>query len=105
MMLTSPDVLRASIESHNDAFESLLSLIPPKHYLVKEDDVDTVVRLCIENTPRVRPNLWITRSLASTRNTARIEEHPSRQSRRRPKRRDAKRYVLFCQEQYFSPLT
>ncbi|KAN0084475.1 Surfeit locus protein 6 domain containing protein [Tylopilus felleus] len=41
-MLTSPDVLRASIESHNDAFESLLNLIPPKYYLFKED-ADTVV--------------------------------------------------------------
>lgn len=32
------DVLRASIEGHNDAFEALLRLIPPKHYLAREDD-------------------------------------------------------------------
>ena len=43
-MPTSQDVLRASIETHNDTFESLLSLIPPKYYLVKEDDADTVRR-------------------------------------------------------------
>jgi hypothetical protein len=43
-MPTSQDVLRISIETHNDTFESLLSLIPPKYYLVKEDDADSAVR-------------------------------------------------------------
>ncbi|KAF8452848.1 surfeit locus protein 6-domain-containing protein [Boletus edulis BED1] len=43
-MPISLDVLRTSIESHNDTFESLLSLIPPKYYLVKEDDADTAVK-------------------------------------------------------------
>ncbi|KAF8547951.1 SURF6-domain-containing protein [Imleria badia] len=42
-MPTSQDVLRTSIETHNDTFESLLSLIPPKYYLLKDDDADTTV--------------------------------------------------------------
>ncbi|KAI5994159.1 surfeit locus protein 6-domain-containing protein [Pisolithus albus] len=37
-MPTSADVLRASIEAHNDTFEALLRLIPPKYYFVKDDD-------------------------------------------------------------------
>ncbi|OJA15708.1 hypothetical protein AZE42_12117 [Rhizopogon vesiculosus] len=36
-MSTSTEVLRASVEAHNDTFEALLSLIPAKYYLVKED--------------------------------------------------------------------
>ncbi|KIM57726.1 hypothetical protein SCLCIDRAFT_1219246 [Scleroderma citrinum Foug A] len=32
--------LRVSIESHNDVFESLLRLIPPKYYLVKDSNAD-----------------------------------------------------------------
>ena len=43
-MSTPQDVLRTSIETHNDTFESLLKLIPPKYYLVNEDDPDTAVR-------------------------------------------------------------
>ncbi|KIJ16529.1 hypothetical protein PAXINDRAFT_113714 [Paxillus involutus ATCC 200175] len=39
-MPTSVDVLRASIEAHNDTFEALLRLIPPKYYLVKDEDAD-----------------------------------------------------------------
>ncbi|KAH0831310.1 surfeit locus protein 6-domain-containing protein [Lanmaoa asiatica] len=42
-MPTSQDVLRTSLETHNDTFESLLRLIPPKYYLVKEDNADTAV--------------------------------------------------------------
>jgi len=38
-MSTPTEVLRASVEAHNDAFETLLSLIPAKYYLVKEDGV------------------------------------------------------------------
>ncbi|KAI6126565.1 surfeit locus protein 6-domain-containing protein [Pisolithus sp. B1] len=37
-MPTPADVLRASIEAHNDTFEALLRLIPPKYYFVKDDD-------------------------------------------------------------------
>ncbi|KIK97388.1 hypothetical protein PAXRUDRAFT_824971 [Paxillus rubicundulus Ve08.2h10] len=39
-MPTSVDDLRASIEAHNATFEVLLSLIPPKYYLVKDEDAD-----------------------------------------------------------------
>ncbi|KAG8216183.1 surfeit locus protein 6-domain-containing protein [Butyriboletus roseoflavus] len=42
-MPTSQDVLRTSIETHNDTFESLLRLIPPKYYLVKDDNGDIAV--------------------------------------------------------------
>ncbi|KAG2153745.1 surfeit locus protein 6-domain-containing protein [Suillus bovinus] len=36
-MLTPLEVLRASVEAHNDTFEALLNLIPAKHYLPKDD--------------------------------------------------------------------
>ncbi|KAL4067464.1 surfeit locus protein 6-domain-containing protein [Scleroderma yunnanense] len=39
-MPTSTDDLRTSIEAHNDIFESLLRLIPPKYYLIKDDDTE-----------------------------------------------------------------
>ncbi|KAG2076129.1 SURF6-domain-containing protein [Suillus decipiens] len=41
MPTTPVEVLRASVEAHNDTFEALLNLIPAKYYLAKEDhDVD-----------------------------------------------------------------
>ncbi|KAG6330126.1 hypothetical protein ID866_8964 [Astraeus odoratus] len=39
-MPTPADVLCSSIEAHNDTFEALLRLIPPKYYLVKDEDTD-----------------------------------------------------------------
>ncbi|KAG1722680.1 surfeit locus protein 6-domain-containing protein [Suillus paluster] len=37
-MPTTPiEVLRASVEAHNDTFEALLNLIPAKYYLAKDD--------------------------------------------------------------------
>ncbi|KAG2757252.1 SURF6-domain-containing protein, partial [Suillus brevipes Sb2] len=36
-MPTSVEVLRASVEAHNDTFEALLNLIPAKYYLPKDD--------------------------------------------------------------------
>ena len=36
-MPTATSVLQASLEKHNEAFESLLKLIPAKYYLVNED--------------------------------------------------------------------
>jgi hypothetical protein len=36
-MQTSEEDLRASIERHNTAFESLLRLIPAKYYIVNDD--------------------------------------------------------------------
>lgn len=35
-MPTSANDLQASLEKHNEAFETLLNLIPPKYYLVQE---------------------------------------------------------------------
>ena len=35
--------IRVSIESHNDVFESLLRLIPPKYYLVKDSNADVSI--------------------------------------------------------------
>ncbi|KAF8586928.1 hypothetical protein K439DRAFT_1631227 [Ramaria rubella] len=37
-MTTPIAALRASLEKHNDVFESLLKLIPAKHYLVRDPD-------------------------------------------------------------------
>lgn len=48
-MPTSQDVLRISIETHNDTFESLLRLIPPKYYLVTGDNADIAVRFRVGN--------------------------------------------------------
>ncbi|KAF8503233.1 surfeit locus protein 6-domain-containing protein [Hysterangium stoloniferum] len=39
-MSTQITTLRASLEHHNDVFESLLKLIPAKHYLVRDPDGD-----------------------------------------------------------------
>ena len=36
-MPTPAAVLRASLERHNDAFESLLRLIPAQYYIVNDD--------------------------------------------------------------------
>lgn len=35
-MPTAPSELQASLERHNKTFESLLNLIPPKYYIVKD---------------------------------------------------------------------
>ncbi|KAJ8591549.1 SURF6-domain-containing protein, partial [Rhizopogon salebrosus TDB-379] len=42
-MSTATEVLRASVEAHNDTFEALLNLIPAKYYLVKEEGANGVV--------------------------------------------------------------
>ncbi|KAI0301359.1 60S ribosome biogenesis protein Rrp14-domain-containing protein [Russula brevipes] len=39
-MPTATPVLQASLEKHNETFESLLSLIPSKYYRVRDDDND-----------------------------------------------------------------
>jgi hypothetical protein len=35
-MPTSPAELQSSLERHNATFESLLSLIPPKYYIIND---------------------------------------------------------------------
>jgi hypothetical protein len=35
-------ILRASLEKHNETFETLLSLIPAKFYLARDDNNDQV---------------------------------------------------------------
>ncbi|KAF9237168.1 surfeit locus protein 6-domain-containing protein [Melanogaster broomeanus] len=42
-MATSLEVLRTTLEAHNDTFEALLRLIPPKYYLVKDEEADSAV--------------------------------------------------------------
>ena len=41
-MPTATPVLRASLEKHNETFETLLSLIPAKFYLPRDDNNDQV---------------------------------------------------------------
>lgn len=41
-MPTPPEKLLASLESHNETFESLLRLIPAKYYLVPEETEEQV---------------------------------------------------------------
>ena len=47
--------LRVSIESHNDVFESLLRLIPPKYYLVKDSNADAVSTIAYAFVLQVNP--------------------------------------------------
>lgn len=42
MAATPANELRASLEKHNDTFESLLKLIPPQYYLSQEPDAEEV---------------------------------------------------------------
>jgi len=42
-MLTPAATLRASLERHNDEFESLLKLIPARFYLVQDDEEQVCV--------------------------------------------------------------
>jgi hypothetical protein len=44
-MPTPVATLRASLEKHNDAFESLLKLIPAKYYLFQEESEEQVFLL------------------------------------------------------------
>ena len=41
-MPTPTAVLRASLERHNDVFESLLKLIPAQYYIVNDETEDQV---------------------------------------------------------------
>lgn len=40
VMPTTTSVLRPSLEKHNETFETLLSLIPAKFYLARDDNND-----------------------------------------------------------------
>ena len=42
VMPTATSVLRSSLEKHNETFENLLSLIPAKFYLARDDNNDQV---------------------------------------------------------------
>jgi 60S ribosome biogenesis protein Rrp14 len=42
LMPTPTAVLRASLEQHNDVFESLLKLIPAQFYIIKDETEDQV---------------------------------------------------------------
>jgi hypothetical protein len=49
VMPTTTSILQASLEKHNQTFETLLSLIPAKYYLVRDgdDNNDQVCFHCI----------------------------------------------------------
>jgi 60S ribosome biogenesis protein Rrp14 len=90
MMPTATSILQASLEKHNETFETLLSLIPAKYYLVPDDNNDQVgfhcpaVRAYLQNNHRV--HLDITR-------IKRCSRHQNRLSKRRPRKRVVKRYA------------
>jgi hypothetical protein len=42
VMPTTTSILRSSLEKHNETFETLLSLIPAKFYLARDDNNDEV---------------------------------------------------------------
>ena len=46
-MPTATSILQASLEKHNETFETLLSLIPAKYYLVRDDNNDEVGFHCL----------------------------------------------------------
>ena len=57
-MPTEIAVLQQSLEKHNEAFESLLKLIPAKYYLAQDDaeaQVRTLVYTLCEQTTYVAP--------------------------------------------------
>ena len=45
-MPTPAATLRASLEKHNDTFETLLKLIPAKYYIVEDQTEEQVRTLC-----------------------------------------------------------
>ena len=47
VMPAATSALQASLEEHNKAFETLLSLIPPKYYVVRDDNNDQVRFHCL----------------------------------------------------------
>ena len=46
-MPTPTAVLRASLERHNDVFESLLKLIPAQYYIVNDETEDQVWQILL----------------------------------------------------------
>jgi hypothetical protein len=89
-MPTATSVLQASLEKHNETFESLLSLIPSKYYLVRDDDNDKVrchyltFRAYLYSSHRV--------PLGTTR-IRKCSRHQNRRSKRPLRKRVVKRYV------------
>jgi hypothetical protein len=88
MMPTATSILQASLEKHNETFETLLSLIPAKYYLVRDDNNDQVrfhclaVRAPLQNSHRV--HLGIIR-------IKRCDRHQNRRSKRPLRKRVVKR--------------
>ena len=67
-MLTPVETLRSSLEKHNDAFESLLKLIPAKFY-IPQDNNDQVARSCL------RPELSFTQSQRVSQVSSKYHKH------------------------------
>lgn len=75
-MPTPAAVLRASLEKHNNTFESLLKLIPPQYYIVNEE---TEAQVCeIGGEPPRIPLISLFRRHQSIRNTVKSKRHLSR---------------------------
>lgn len=58
-MPTSAAVLRASLEKHNNTFETLLKLIPPQYYIVNEETEAQVRRLSAAHFPVSHPPAFL----------------------------------------------
>lgn len=89
-MPTATSVLRASLDKHNVTFETLLSLIPAKFYLARDDNNDQVgpiVSLSWHTDGSDRVHLGTTR-------IKKFSRHRNRRSKRPPRKRVVKRYSV-----------
>src|SRR6266851_3106637 len=89
-MPTATSTLRASLENHNETFETLLSLIPTQYYLVCDDNNAQVCFHCLalqaylHNSHRLHPG---------TTRIKKCSRHQSKRSRRPLRKRVVKRHV------------
>ena len=72
-MPTATATLRASLEKHNNTFESLLRLIPAQYYIVNEEAEEQVSSSLKTHTRT--PSTASVRPLQNTRSTARNKKH------------------------------
>jgi hypothetical protein len=75
-MPTATATLRASLEKHNNTFESLLRLIPAQYYIVNEETEEQVSSSLI--TLIKTPSTTSVRLLPNTKSTARNKRHLSK---------------------------
>lgn len=58
-MPTDAATLRASLERHNDTFESLLKLIPAKYYIAQDNEEQVCTRMCMLGRRRIGGAAWM----------------------------------------------